>query len=92
LKEVIIISLIAFFATAWVLDSGAPPQAVKTGINGVVPSSRAGNAKKDEVFGDFKYTEGYRDIKIRTMIYDDKDPGASGRNDSDFPLSGGTVN
>ncbi|HEY9755769.1 MAG TPA: hypothetical protein V6C97_11450 [Oculatellaceae cyanobacterium] len=88
MKEFIIVTIIALFATAWVFDTHSPPQGVKGAVSGVAASTPAGNYKKDEVYGDFKLTDGYRDLKIRTTVYDDNDPRASARNDSDFPLSG----
>ena len=93
IKEIIIVGVVAFICTAWVADSGAPPQAVPIGIKGVTTSMPAGGKKGDEQIGDFKITGQSRQVKIRTQVYDDNDPKAEGnRNDSDFPLSGGTAN
>jgi hypothetical protein len=88
MKDFIIVTIIAFFATAWVFDTHSPPQAVKECVRGVAESTAAGNSKRDEIYGDFKMTDGYRDVKLRTTVFDDNDPRASGRNDADFPMSG----
>jgi hypothetical protein len=88
MKEFIIITVIALFATAWVFDTHTPPQGVKGCVSGVSTSTPAGSKKTDEIYGDFKLTDEYRNLKIRTTVYDDNDPRAGGRNDSDFPMSG----
>jgi hypothetical protein len=92
MKEIIILSLIAFACTTWVFNTGAQPQSSPIGIKGVATSSPAGNQKVEEMIGDFKITDGSRVLKIRTSVYDDHDPRAKNRNDSDFPLSGSTAN
>ena len=91
MKELIIITIIAFFATSWVFDTHSPPQPVKVGYKEPVPGNPSGTKKQDEMFGDFKMVNGTRPLKYRYMIYDDKDPRAK-RNDSEFPMSGGAVN
>ena len=91
MKELIIIAIIAFFATAWVMDFHTPPQPVKVGVKDVGLGSISGCRKKDEMYGDFKMINGYRPIKYRYTIYDDKDKRVK-RNDADFPMSGGAVN
>jgi hypothetical protein len=91
MKEMIIIAIVAFYATAWVMDTGAPAKPVKAGIDGLKASSLSGMRKQDEMLGDFRIKDGYRSLKMRTHVLDDNDPRAAGsRNDSDFPLSGGT--
>jgi hypothetical protein len=88
----IIIAVVVFIATAWVMDTGAPPKPINAGVEGVKTSTPSGLRKQDEIIGDFKIKDGYRPIKIRTQILDDEDPRAiKNRNDSDFPLSGGTT-
>jgi hypothetical protein len=74
------------------MDTGAPAKPIKAGIDGVKASTPSGMRKTDEILGDFRIKDGYRPLKMRTHVLDDDDPRAGGsRNDSDFPLSGGTT-
>jgi hypothetical protein len=89
MKEMLIIFLAAFAATAWVMDTGAPPRPQKIGMSGTTRSQPISNKKEDGLLGDFKLTDGERLYKLRSTVYDDDDPRASGCGQYDFPTIGG---
>jgi hypothetical protein len=88
MKEMLIIFLAAFAATAWVMDTGTPPRPQKIGMSGTERAQPSFNKKEDGLLGDFKLTDGNRLYTIRSTVYDDDDPRAA-CNKSDFPTIGG---
>jgi hypothetical protein len=83
MKEFIIAFVIALFATAWAFDTGAPPQRAGIGIGDVESTSECDSRARDEVYGDFLYSDSKGKTRARTAVTD-----SGQRNDTYFPIRG----
>ncbi len=89
----IITGVVALFVTAWVLDTGTPPQPQKEAIDNVRVSKPISTRKQDyeQLIGDFKITGGYGVKTYRAGVYDDNDPKAQSLNNACFPITGSAI-
>ena len=86
MKEYIIAFALALLATAWVFDTGGPPQlaGIRVGDGSVRETAHTDAIIRDEQYGDFLYSDSEEaKMKARTAVIDSGD-----RNDTMFPIRG----